>query len=262
VTRILSLAHASDRRLAAAATVRGAALFYGFANFCALAALPSRASMQRVNLLKGRPLSQAGSVTSDPSRKQLPFDWERLPPGLTPEIVMAVIEDFHSLGPIGIRGPAASWVPDHLTAANAGVPTVQHISPGVRCRSNALIADILDRTGEDVLFITSANSSSDAAHYEMAGVAREFGRRPGVVLIGHEDEAKVRASYRRHLPGSTSIVSFHRDPGRPALRLERLGSLSIEDTRTVVARHGLELVVAPAARVRIAMRGEAALAAA
>ena len=74
--------------------------------------------MQRIALLKGRRLSQAGSVTSDPSRKQLPFDWERLPRGLTPEIVMAVLEDFHSLGPIGVRGPAASRVPDHLTVAD------------------------------------------------------------------------------------------------------------------------------------------------
>ncbi len=262
MTRILSLDDASHRRLAAAATVRGAALFYGFGNFCALAALPSLASMQRVNRLKGRPPAQAGSVTSDPSRSQLAFDWERLPRGLTPELVTAVMDDFHSLGPIGLRGPAASWVPDHLTVPDAGVRTVQHISPGVRCRSNALIADILDRTGEDALFITSANSSSDAAHYEMAGIAREFGHRPGVVLIGHDDEAKVRASYRGYLPCSTSIVSFHRRLGRPALQLERLGSLSIEDTRTVVARHGLELVVAPTARVRIPMRGEEALRAA
>jgi hypothetical protein len=271
VTSILSLADASDRRLAAAATIHGAALFYGFGNFCALAALPSRSSVERVNRLKGRPPGQAGSVTSDPSRSQLPFDWERLPRGLTPETVMAVMDDFHSLGPIGLRGPAARWVPAHLTVRDAHVRTVQHISPGVRCRSNALVADVLDRTGEELLFITSANASSrrtgqaEAAHFEMAAIAREFGQLPGVVMIGHDDEEKVRAGYRQYLPCSTSIVSFHRSlgtPGRPALLLERLGSLGVAETRTVVARHGLDLVVAPSARVPVPVRGEAALRAA
>jgi hypothetical protein len=219
VTRTLSLAIASDRRLAAAATARGAALFYGFANCYALA-----------NRLNGRRLSRAGSVTSDLSRMHLAFDWARLPRELTPEAVTAVMDDFHSLGPIGFRGPAASWVPDHLTAYDGGVRTVQHISPGVRCRSNALIADILSRTGEDAL-----------AHYETVAVARHA---PGVVMIGHADEAAVRATYRHHLPCSSTIVSFHRRLGRPALLLEGLGSLSIEDARTIVARHGLDLVVA------------------
>ena len=146
MTRVLTLADAFDRRLAAAATARGAALLYGFANFRALATLPSR--------------SQARSVTSDLSRMHLAFDWARLPRGLTPETVTAVMDDFHSLGPIGFRGPAAGWVPDHLTVADGGVRTVQHISPGVRCRSNALIADVLDRTCEDAL-----------AHFEVAPVA-------------------------------------------------------------------------------------------
>ena len=259
MTSILSLADAFDRRLAAAATTHGAALFYGFGNSCAVAALPSRASVQRVNRLKGRPAAQAGSVTSDLSRSQLPFDWKRLPRGLTPETVTAVMDDFHSLGPIGLRGPAARWVPDHLTVRDGTIRTVQHLSPGVRCRSNALVADILDRTGEDLLFVTSA------AHFEMASVAREFGHLPGVVMIAHGDEEMVRASYRQHLPCSTSIVSFHRalgTPSRPALLLERLGSLGVADARAVVARHGLDLVVAPSARMQVPAPGEDSLRAA
>jgi hypothetical protein len=219
VTRILALADASDRRLAALATARGAVLLYGFANFSALAVR-----------LEGRRLSQTGSVTSDLSRMHLAFDWARLPRGLTPEVVTAVMDDFHSLGPIGFRGPAASWVPDHLTVHDGGVRAVQHISPGVRCRSNALIADILDRTGEDAL-----------AHFEITSVSRG----PGVVTIRHADEMAVRASYRQHLPCPTTIVSFHRRYARPALVLERRGSLGIGDVRTIVARYGLDLVVAP-----------------
>lgn len=219
MARILALADASDRRLAALATTRGAVLLYGFANFSALAVR-----------FEGRRLSQAGSVTSDLSRMHLAFDWARLPRGLTPEVVTAVMDDFHALGPIGFRGPAACWVPGHLTVHDGGVRTVQHISPGVRCRSNALIADILDRTGEDAL-----------AHYETTSTSRA----PGVVTIRHADEMAVRASYRQHLPCPTSVVSFHRRHARPALALERIGSLRIDDVRAIVARHGLDLVVAP-----------------
>ena len=224
MTRALSFADAADRRLAAAAVAHGAALLYGFANLWALAIR-----------LDGRPLSRVRSVTSDLSRAHLAFDWARLPGGLTPETVTAVMDDFHSLGPIGFRGPAATWVPDHLTVRDGGVRTVRHVSPGVRCRSNALVADILDRTGEDAL-----------AHYEMAAL----GHARGVVTIGHADEVAVRATYRQYLPCLSSVISFHRRHARPALRLERRGSLGVEEVRTIVARHGLDLVVAPSAHLR------------
>jgi hypothetical protein len=223
--RMLSLADAPDRRLAAVAAAHGTALVYGFANVWALAIR-----------LDDHRLSRVGSVTSDLSRAHLAFDWARLPRGLTPETVTAVMDDFHSLGPIGIRGPAATWVPDHLTVSDGRLRTVQHMSPGVRCRSNVLIADILDRTGENAL-----------AYCEMAA----FTRAPRVVTIGHADEVAVRASYRQYLRCAPSIVSFHhRRHGRPALLLERRGSLSADDVRAIVARHGLDLLVAPTARVR------------
>jgi tRNA A37 threonylcarbamoyladenosine synthetase subunit TsaC/SUA5/YrdC len=258
---ILSLSDRDHRRLAALATARGAALFYGFGNLCALAALLDEASVRRINRLKGRPVRQPGSVTGDPSRVQLVFDWTRLPRGLDPETVTAVMAAFQALGPIGFRGPAAATVPEHLTVVDHGIRTVQHISPGVRCRSNALVAEILDLTGHELLFITSANRSShlthrpEAAHYEMAEVKREFGGLPGVVMIGHDDERAARAAHPRHLPCSTSIVGFHRGP---ALVLERHGSLAAQDAREVAARHGLELVIAPSARTRVPVREPAA----
>jgi tRNA A37 threonylcarbamoyladenosine synthetase subunit TsaC/SUA5/YrdC len=264
VTAILSLSVSSDRRAAARATAAGAALFYGFGNFCALAALPDQASVLRINRLKGRPLRQAGSVTSDPARMQLAFDWSRLPRNLDPETLLAVMTEFHALGPIGFRGPAAARVPDHLTVVDGGVRTAQHISPGVRCRSNALVGDVLDMTEEDLLFITSANTSRhrsrqiEAAHCEMDEIRREFGRRRDVVLIGHDDEEANRAFYSRHLPCSTSILAFHRelndDDGRPALLLERHGSLGIEEVRTVLARHGFALKIAPSGYARTPVR--------
>jgi tRNA A37 threonylcarbamoyladenosine synthetase subunit TsaC/SUA5/YrdC len=263
VTAILSLSLSSDRRAAARATAAGAALFYGFGNFAALAARPDRASVLRINRLKGRPPQQAGSVTSDPARMQLAFDWSRLPRTFEPESLLALMTDFHALGPIGFRGPAASRVPDHLTVVDDGVRTAQHISPGVRCRSNALVGQVLDLTGDDLLFITSANSSShrsrrvEAAHYEMDEIRREFGHRRDIVLIGHDDEIANRAFYPHHLPCSTSIVSFHKnlsENGRPALLVERHGSLAIDEIRKVVTRHGYGLQIAPSAQTRLPVR--------
>jgi tRNA A37 threonylcarbamoyladenosine synthetase subunit TsaC/SUA5/YrdC len=263
VTAILSLSLSSDRRAAARATAAGAALFYGFANFCALAARPDRASVLRINRLKGRPPQQAGSVTSDPARMQLAFDWSRLPRTFEPESLLALMTEFHALGPMGFRGPAAPRVPDHLTVIDDGVRTAQHISPGVRCRSNALVSDVLDLTGENLLFITSANASShrsqrtEAAHYEMDEIRREFGHRRDVVLIGHDDETANRAFYPHHLPCSTSILSFHKElteNGRPALLLERHGSVGIDEIRKVVTRHGYGLRIAPAAHTRLPVR--------
>ena len=157
-------------------------------------------------------------------------------------------------------------MPDHLTVTENGIRTVQHISPGVRCRSNALVREVLELTGEDMLFITSANSSGsrtrqpEAAHYEMDAIAAEFGHRRDILMIGHDDEYRNRLTYPRHLPCSTTIVAFHRDAregGRPTLVLERHGSLDIEDARQVADRHGYGLAVAPSAHVRVPVRGPA-----
>ena len=215
--------------------------------------------MLRINRLKGRPPAQAGSVTSDPQRMALAFDWSRIPRHFEPELLISMMADFQALGPIGFRGPAAATVPDHLTVADGFMRTVQHISPGVRCRSNCLVREVLDLTGDNLLFITSANSSGSrsAAHYEMEAIEDEFGHRRDVVMIGHDDETANRLSYPRHLPCSTSIVAFHRDVregGRPALVLERHGSLGIEDAREVADRHGYGLQVAPSAHQRVPVR--------
>jgi tRNA A37 threonylcarbamoyladenosine synthetase subunit TsaC/SUA5/YrdC len=255
VNVILNLAFESDRRRAAIATTNGAALFYGFGNFCALAAMPDLGSMQRINRLKGRPLAQAGSVTTDPERAHLVFDWD----GVDRPAVEAVMEEFLALGPIGFRGPAAASVPDHLTVPDDRVRTVQLISPGYRCPSNALIGDILGRSGEDLLFITSANTSStvtrqvEAAHCEMQAIREEFGHHREAVLIGHPDERAARRRYPRHLPCSTTIIAFHRG----GLVLERHGSLGIDDARAIAARHGFDLTVAAHDRVPVRWPGTA-----
>jgi tRNA A37 threonylcarbamoyladenosine synthetase subunit TsaC/SUA5/YrdC len=252
VNVILNLASVADRRLAAIATANGAPLFYGFGNFCALAAMPDLASMRRMNRLKGRPLDQVGSVTTDPARAHLVFDWD----GLDRAAIEAVMADLLALGPIGFRGPAAARVPAHLTQLDAGIRTAQLISPGYACPSNQLIAEILERAREDLLFITSANTSSnvtnrsEAAHCEMRAIRDEFGHHPAAMLIGHPDEHAARCRYPRHLPCSTSIIAFHSG----GLVLERHGSLGIADARAIAAHHGLELAVAAGARPRLPVR--------
>src|SRR3954471_229252 len=242
---ILDIADLAERREAAEATAAGAALFYAFGNFCALAAKPDLQSLHAMNALKGRPRDQVGSVTTTPERANKVFDWDRVK--LPWSALVATMADLHALGPIGFRGPAAGWVPEHLTSNG----TVQLISPGDRCPSNALIADILDLIGEELLYITSANTSShvskqiEAAHYEVREIQREFGRRDDVVLIGHRNERQVRRQYPRHLPCSTSIVAFR--TGR--LVLERLGSLDAHIIEQVANRHGLALEIGPKAQV-------------
>jgi tRNA A37 threonylcarbamoyladenosine synthetase subunit TsaC/SUA5/YrdC len=262
---VLDIADPEDRRAAAAAAAGGAAMFYAFGNFCALAAAPDAGTMERINRLKGRPLGQVGGVTTTPDRASRVFDWARLPRTLGRGVIEALMADFRSLGPIGFRGPAADLVPEHLTVDG----TAQLIMPGDACPSNGLVGDVLARLGEDLVFITSANTSGDvtrqvgAAHYEMRAIQREFGHRPHVVLIGHRNERAVRRRYPHHGPCETSILAVDReasDGGRPTLVLERLGSLDAECVRRVCARRGLGLVVADTARERVPVRRPRALA--
>jgi tRNA A37 threonylcarbamoyladenosine synthetase subunit TsaC/SUA5/YrdC len=259
----LDLADPGDRALAAHATALGAALFYSFGNFCAIAAHPRLESVQRVNLLKGRPIDQVGSVTTTPERVRSLFDWSRLPDGLPAERVTALVEDLYSHGPMGFRGPAAEGIPDQVASMDDGVRTTQIIGPGYRCPSNALIGEVLDRIGEGYLFITSANVSKgltgriEAAHFDLAGMQEDFGDRDGIVLIGHADEASVRAGYPGHLPMSTSILAFHKlasDGAAPTLLLERHGSLAAEDVRTIARRHGLDIELGERAQDRLPLR--------
>ena len=231
---IRDIADLAQRREAAEAAAEGAALFYAFGNFCALAAKPDLASLEAMNRLKGRPLHQVGSVTTTPEKAMHVFDWERVE--VPWSSLVAVMTDLQTLGPIGFRGPAAPHIPAHLTEAG----TVQLITPGDSCPSNALVSDILDLVGEDILAITSANQhGAGAAHFEIKEIQKEFGHRDDVVLIGHRNERSIRRRYPRHRPCSTSIVAFHEGH----LVLERLGSLDALTILEVAVRHGLTLSI-------------------
>jgi len=259
----LDLADPEDRAFAVRATALGAALFYSFGNFCAIAAHPRLESVQRVNLLKGRPIDQVGSVTTTRDRIDRLFDWDRLPDGLTRDRVMSLIDDFYERGPMGFRGPAAPGITDQVASVDDGIRTTQIIAPGYRCPSNELVGAVLDEIGEDYLFITSANVSKgltgkiEAAHYDLVGMQEDFGDREGILLIGHADEAAVRASYPEHLPMSTSIVAFHKlasNGSRPTLVLERHGSLAEEAVRAVAGRHGFGIALGERAHERLPLR--------
>src|SRR3954452_21034024 len=90
---IRDIADLAQRREAAEATAEGAALFYAFGNFCALAARPDLESLRAMNLLKGRPLDQVGSVTTTPERAKLVFDWDRV--SLPWSALVATMADLH-----------------------------------------------------------------------------------------------------------------------------------------------------------------------
>jgi hypothetical protein len=248
---ILDIADLAHRREAAEAVAEGAHLFYAFGNFCALATKPDLASLHAMNAFKGRPRDQVGSVTTTPERASHVFDWDQV--RLPWSALVATMADLHTLGPIGFRGPAASHIPDHLTVVDAGIRTAQLISPGDECPSNALVGEILDLIGEEVLYITSANTSShvsmqvEAAHFELRAIQREFGHHANVALIGHRNERANRRRYPHHLPCSTSIVGFHHGH----LVLERHGSLDAAMIEKVANRHGLDLTVAATERVPV-----------
>jgi hypothetical protein len=265
----LDLDDSDARAFATSAVALGAALFYSFGNFCAVAAHPDRRSVVRVNLLKGRPENQVGSVTTTRDRIDALFEWPELPEGLTREQVVALMDEFYELGPMGFRGPARAQIPPQVATLDGEIRTTQLIAPGYRCPSNELLAAVLDRTGVDYLFITSANVSSgvtgrvEPAHYDLRGMQDDFGDCDGIVVIGHRDEARVRASYPRHLPMSTSILAFHKlardEAGRRALILERHGSLHVDDVRRLVEQHGFGLLVAATAHERLPLRDDAPL---
>jgi tRNA A37 threonylcarbamoyladenosine synthetase subunit TsaC/SUA5/YrdC len=253
---------------AAQALAVGAPVAPGFANFYALVSRPDAATVRRINTIKGRPADHVGSVTTTPLRVPMLFDWSRLPAGVKVHQVMGLIEALFELGPFGFRGPAASHLPSHLTSVDEGVRTTQIIAPGLDCPSNAFFARAMDLLDEDLLFITSANRSRRAtgaaeepAHYLSDKLVDDLGPvADDLVVLRHQDEAAARRRYPRHVPTSTSILSFHRlAPGggigcRPCLVLERHGSLPIGDVRAIADRFGFDVALGARAALRLQQR--------
>ena len=262
----LVLTEPRHARLAAHALADGAVVAQGFANFYVITTRPDDATVRSVNVLKGRPPHQVGSITTTPSRLHMLFDWTRLPAGLGRGAVLDLMDALFQLGPFGFRGPAAAHVPDHLTEDDAGVRTAQVIAPGYSCPSNAFLGASLAAIHDDLLYITSANRSrhltgadDEPAHYRADGIRAEFGHHPGFIVLEHADESAARRQYPRHDPMSTTILAFHKlgrdqGDGRAQLVLERHGSLPAADVRAVVRAMGFDLVAGPKAMRRLLQR--------
>jgi hypothetical protein len=260
---VLDIADSPQRARVVDAVSGGAPMGYWFGNFCVIGSRPARSAFLRINRAKGRPDEQPGSVVTTPERLTRMFDWSLLPGGLDRSAVLSALDALVGLGPIGMRGPATDTIPDHLSAWDGGVRTVQVVLPGQGCPSNTLVDELLARIGGDVIFGTSANVSKlvtgrvTPSHNEMRAFVAEFRGWSDMVFVGPADEGATRARYPLHLPGSTSLLSFHRTTstgGRAAVVLERHGSLAPDVIRDVLDVHGLGLVLADGARRRLPMR--------
>ncbi len=257
--------------LAARAMALGGIACHPFANFYVFSARPADSIVHYVNLVKGRPPTQTGSVVTTPERIAGQFDWDKLPLGLDRERVQAFIQRLVELGPIGFRGPARNQLPSILTADDGGVRTVQVVSPGTACPSNRLYARVLDQIPEDYLYGTSANRSrqitgaeDEPVHYRLAPLQADFGRTAGFLMVGAADDGAIQHRYPLHAPMSATLVSFHklgprdRSGSLPRLVVERYGSLALDTLRAVAAETGLGLWLAPTARRRLTQRDYAA----
>lgn len=262
-TACLRLDHPDDVHRAAHGLASGAVVGHGFANFYVITTRGDAETVRRVNIMKGRPPAQVGSITTTPSRIPGIWDWSQLPAPLTRRRVLGVIDTFFGLGPFGFRGPAAPHIPGHLTFPDAGVSTTQVIAPGYACPSNEFLARAVDAADDDLLYITSANRSrhltgadDSPAHWRAAGLRAEFGDR--LLMLEHPDEDAARRRYPRYLPMSTTILGFHRVTmgvdGRPHLRLERHGSMHMDEVREHLDRLGFGLTLAPGVRRRLLLR--------
>ncbi len=264
-THSLSLAKPEDIETAAHAVSLGAVMAYGFGNFNAIATHPHKETVSYVNITKGRPENQVGSITTTKDHILNLFDWEKVPKEIEQENLISLINELYKFGPFGFRGPAAAHIYEHLTSIQDGVKTVQLIAPGYQCSSNALIEKILAQIKEKYLYITSANISrhltgakEEPAHYKMEGIQEEFGGTPGYFMIAHEDETKIRSNYPKHEPMSTSILAFHKvnfdSEGRPLLTLERHGSLHFDEIVKIVQKYGFGLIKGEKAHNRLPIR--------
>jgi hypothetical protein len=262
--RPLLLNDADDVADAAAVLAAGGVIGQGFGNFYVLTTRPDAATVRGINLLKGRPADQVGSVVTTPLRIPLLFDWSALPEGLSGRAVRSVMDALFELGPFGFRGPAAAHVPDHLVQVDCGGRTTQVIAPGYACVSNRFLSRALDLVRADLLYVTSANRSrhltgapDEPAHWRADGLRAEFGSHPDFVVLAHPDEGAARRRYPLHAPMSTTILAFHKVAGtgrEVRLVVERHGSLPIEALRPVVERLGFGLDIAPTAVRRLELR--------
>jgi hypothetical protein len=265
-SRSLTLSRIEDVEFTAHAIALGGVVGHAFGNFYVITTRPDADVVRGVNLMKGRPADQVGSLTTTRNLVPALFDWSKLPAGLSQEQVQRIIDRLFGLGPFGFRGPAGDHIPDHLAAFDGPYRTTQVIAPGYACASNAVLGRAMDLLDVEYLYITSANRSrhqtgadDEPAHFTAAGLRSEFGNEDRFMVLEHEDEYAARARYPLHSPMSTTIIAFHKlgtpEPsGRPTLIVERHGSMPVAALRAFVAEFGFGLELGPKAQTRLALR--------
>src|SRR5947208_3040729 len=129
VTKLLCLINPPDIELAAEALVEGLPVASGFANFYVIYTRADAATVAQMNIWKGRPPSQTGSIGTTTLRIPTLFDFRQLPKHLTEKRVLDVMEAFLNIGPIGFRGVAAADLPVHMTGQDGEMRTAQTIVP-------------------------------------------------------------------------------------------------------------------------------------
>jgi hypothetical protein len=257
---------ARDRDHVAELLAAGAVVAQAFANFYVITTRGDAGTVRRVNVMKGRPPSQVGSITGAPAALPEVWDFDQLPAGLSRRTVRCLLDTFFALGPFGFRGAAAPSVPTHLTFPEGDINTAQVIAPGYACPSNSFLSKAAWLCPDEPLYITSANRShyltgadDSPAHWRADGLEAEFGAEDDFLILEHDDEAAARDRYPDYSPMSTTILGFHtvvRVPKdrRPHLILERHGSLPAGIVRRVLADFGLGLVLGPKAQTRLLLR--------
>ncbi len=253
-----------DVARAAEALAGGAVIAHGFGQFYALMTRPDFDTVGQMNLWKGRPVDQVGSICTSPLLIPSVFDWTKVPKRFDRTRLLAMMDALMSIGPFGFRGPAAGDIPTHLSSIDGACRTTQVIVPGYRCPSQNLISESLRKAGSRYLYVTSANQShhktgaaEEPAHWQAGPLARDFGHVDELCVVQHRSEAQARSMHPEHLPMSTSIISFHRalsNKSQPTVRLERHGSLHVERVAEIVHAHGFSLQVDLEAGSRLPVR--------
>ena len=249
---------------AADGLARGAVVAHGFGQFYVLMTRPDASTVGKMNLWKGRPVDQVGSICSSPLLIESLFDWQQVSPKIDKTKLLALMDALMALGPFGFRGPAAEDIPTHLSSIDGDCRTTQVIVPGYRCPSQALITESMRRIGSRYLYVTSTNQShhmtgaaEEPAHWRAAPLARDFAHVDELWVLEHESDERARSMHPDHLPMSTSIISFHRelaDVMKPTLRLERHGSMHVEQVAELLQDFGFDLQVDLRASVRLPCR--------
>ena len=125
------------------------------------------------------------------------------------------------------------------------------------------MARAIEQLPERYVCITSANLShhrtgvEEPAHRKPAPLLFDFRHIVSMQLIRHASEEVAHGDYPGYAEMSTTVISCHRPAtvdGRPAMRLERYGSMDVPDVRALLDRFDLGLEIADGGRERLQQR--------